>query len=48
MENKRFFESPDAEIPADQDAFRRLGSCVNFVTTGCNIPIFRAGLDNPT
>ena len=46
--NKRFFESPDTEIPAEQDEFRRLNSCVNFVTTGCNIPIFRAGLDNPT
>jgi len=47
MENKRFFEIPDPDIPEQQDKFRRLNTCRKFVTTGCNIPIFRAGLDTP-
>ena len=46
MNNKRFFETPIADL-ADKDSFRRFGTCMSFVTTGCNIPIFRAGFDNP-
>ena len=47
MNDERFFESPGPGIPQKQDKFRRLGSCRKFVTTGCNIPIFRAGLNTP-
>ena len=44
---KRLFEPP---LPgtAEQQAFRSLQSCSHLVTTGCNIPIFKAGLSNPT
>ncbi len=41
--NKRFFAPPETGTP-EQQSFRRLNSCCKFVTTGCNIPIFRAGL----
>ncbi len=44
---QRFFEVPDPNISDQQNEFRRLSSCVKFITTGCNIPIFRAGLDDP-
>jgi hypothetical protein len=46
MNNKRFFEESLAD-QQEKDAFRRFGSCVKLITTGCNIPIFRAGLDEP-
>ncbi|MGK0271427.1 MAG: hypothetical protein ACI88H_002086 [Cocleimonas sp.] len=46
MNNKRFFKEPHPSSP-DIDSFRRFGSCTKLITTGCNIPIFRAGLDNP-
>ncbi len=46
MNNKRLFSSSETGTPA-QKKFRRLSTCKLFVTTGCNIPIFRAGLDQP-
>jgi hypothetical protein len=42
---KRFFEN-DSGSP-QQKSFRRLNSCFRLYTTGCNIPIFRAGLSEP-
>ncbi len=44
-EGVRFF-SDDTGSP-EKKAFRRLSSCHSLVTTGCNIPIFRAGLTEP-
>ena len=46
MTGKRFFEGPST-VSSELDAFRRLGSCTHFVTTGCNIPIFKSGLTTP-
>jgi len=42
----RFFSNDDWETPAQRD-FRRLKSCKLFVSTGCNIPIFRVGMSQP-
>ena len=46
MNGFRFFdeEEPGSE---KEKAFRKLPTCNKFITTGCNIPIFRAGLENP-
>jgi hypothetical protein len=43
--NQRFFDSDLGTL--EQKKFRRLESCLKLYTTGCNIPIFRAGLENP-
>jgi len=43
--NKRFFA--DDSGSQNQKNFRRLDSCFRLYTTGCNIPIFRAGLTDP-
>ncbi|NQZ58340.1 MAG: hypothetical protein HRT88_12845 [Lentisphaeraceae bacterium] len=43
--NNRYFLD-DAGSP-EEKAFRRLTTCTSLVTTGCNIPVFRAGLANP-
>ena len=41
--DKRYFEG---DVGTDaQKKFRRLKSCKALVTTGCNIPLFKAGLD---
>lgn len=45
MEGKRLFADPGTGTP--EEKFRRLGTCQKFVTIGCNIPIFRAGLSDP-
>lgn len=42
----RFFANDDWKTPAQRE-FRRLSSCKLFIGTGCNIPIFRAGIDEP-
>lgn len=47
MHGKRLFEIPGPGTPEQQN-FRKLSTCRKFVTTGCNIPIFRAGLNLPT
>ena len=44
--NKRFFEQP-GDGDETQRAFRRLSTCRHFVTTGCNIPLFKSGLNDP-
>ena len=44
--NKRLFEQPGDGDDAQRD-FRRFGTCRHFVTTGCNIPLFKAGLNDP-
>ncbi len=46
MHNKRFFDENEQGTD-DQKAFRRMKSCKLLVTTGCNIPIFRVGLEEP-
>ena len=46
MNNLRLFEPPDDGDDAQRD-FRRLGTCRYFVSTGCNIPLFKAGFDDP-
>lgn len=46
MANKRFFSSSERGTE-EQKKFRRLSTCIRLVTTGCNIPIFRAGLNTP-
>ncbi len=43
--DKRFFETDKGS--AQKKAFRRLSSCYRLYTTGCNIPIFRAGIEKP-
>lgn len=43
--NLRYF-SNDQGLD-EEKKFRRLNTCETLVTTGCNIPIFRAGLDDP-
>jgi hypothetical protein len=45
MNNLRYFE--DASGSDDEKEFRKLKTCKKLITTGCNIPIFRAALDNP-
>jgi len=42
----RFFADDDWATPAQRE-FRRLKSCKLLISTGCNIPIFRAGIDKP-
>ena len=44
--NLRFFSD---QGPGDEDMrkFRRLSTCKQFITTGCNIPLFKAGLPYP-
>jgi len=44
-EDVRFFA--DDTGPSVKKKFRRLRSCHRLITTGCNIPVFRAGLNNP-
>lgn len=44
MKNKRFFSSTEKGT-SEQKKFRRLSTCKKLITTGCNIPIFRAGLE---
>ena len=46
MEGKRLFSTPGTGT-SEQQKFRRLNSCHKLITTGCNIPIFRAGLNTP-
>ena len=46
MANTRFFSSTETGTE-EQKEFRRLSTCRMFVTTGCNIPIFRTGLKEP-
>ncbi len=46
MKNVRLFEPP-GDVDAARRAFRRFGACRYFVTTGCNIPLFKAGLNDP-
>ena len=46
MHNERLFEQP-GDGDAAQRAFRRFGTCRYFVTTGCNIPLFKSGLNDP-
>ena len=43
--NKGIFAEPGDAISAEQDSFRRLETCKYLITTGCNIPLFVAGLD---
>lgn len=44
--NLRFFSD---QGPGDEEMrkFCRLNSCKQFITTGCNIPLFKAGLPDP-
>ena len=44
--NIGLFAEPGPGTPEEQ-AFRRLSTCRQFITTGCNIPVFTAGLANP-
>ncbi len=46
MNDLRLFEQP-GEGDETQRAFRRLSTCRHFVTTGCNIPLFKSGLSDP-
>ncbi len=46
MKNERFFAQP-GDGDETQRAFRRLSTCRYFVTTGCNIPLFKSGLNDP-
>ena len=46
MESKRLFSTPGTGTPEQQE-FRRLSTCYKLITTGCNIPLFRAGLNTP-
>lgn len=46
MANERFFSASETGT-VEQKEFRRLSTCKTFVTTGCNIPVFRAGLNAP-
>jgi len=41
--NKRLFSEPGPGDDAMRD-FRRFSTCKQFITTGCNIPLFKAGL----
>ena len=43
---KRLFLTPGAGSP-EQQAFRQFSHCKQFITTGCNIPLFKAGLPKP-
>jgi len=44
--NQHFFSAPGPG-DAEQKAFRRFSTCKQFITTGCNIPVFKAGLIDP-
>jgi len=44
--NTGLFAEPGQGTPEEQ-AFRRLSTCRQFITTGCNIPVFTAGLSTP-
>lgn len=46
MNGKRLFQRPGPGTPEKRN-FRKLSTCRKFITTGCNIPIFRAGLNLP-
>ena len=47
MENKRLFSAPSTDS-GEKQAFRRFSHCYQFITIGCNIPVFKAGLPKPT
>ena len=51
MNCKRLFCSHKPKKTKHQESeqlkFRKLSTCYKLITTGCNIPLFRAGLDNP-
>ena len=44
--NQNLFSEPGPGTD-EQRAFRRLRTCRAFITTGCNIPLFKAGLPDP-
>lgn len=46
MNHKHFFEG-GVGVGTDKQRYRRLESCVQLITTGCNIPIFKAGMKEP-
>ena len=46
-EKKTLFAEPGPPGTPEEKDFRRLSTCRQFITTGCNIPIFTAGLDDP-